>query len=80
MDGQYRILMVGRFFQKTVEDVHHKKGMDCIDCHTVMEVMGDGNYYLHEEDQVKVQCIDCHLTSKPKTVLSDELDSESKNI
>jgi len=80
MDEQYRILMDGRVFQKTVEDVHHKKGMDCIDCHTAMEVMGDGNYYLHEEDQVKVQCIDCHLTSKPKTVLSDELDSESKMI
>jgi len=80
MDEQYRILMDGRVFQKAEEDIHHKRGMDCIDCHTAMEVMGDGNYYLHEEDQVKVQCIDCHLTSNPKTVSSKELDSESNKI
>src|SRR6185436_20783610 len=24
-------------------DIHHEKGMDCIDCHTVNDVMGDGN-------------------------------------
>ncbi len=80
MDASYRILMDGRVFQKTKDDVHHKKGMDCIDCHTSMEVMGDGNYYLHEEDQVKIQCIDCHLISTPKIITSKKLDSESKKI
>jgi hypothetical protein len=79
-DSNYRILMDDRVFQKTDEDVHHRKGMDCIDCHTSMEVMGDGNYYLHEEDQVKVQCIDCHLTSNAITVSTDKLDIESKKI
>ncbi|MGQ9644336.1 MAG: hypothetical protein ACUVT3_10805, partial [Ignavibacterium sp.] len=76
---EFRILMDGRVFQKTEEDVHHKAGMNCIDCHIAQEVMGDGNLYKHKEDQVKIQCSDCH-SNQVKSVSYDELDYESRKI
>lgn len=79
-ESSHRVLMDGRVFQKTNDDIHHSKGMDCIDCHSALEVMGDGNYYLHKEEQVKIQCVDCHLISSPKTISPDSLDGESQKI
>lgn len=76
---KYRILMDGRVFQKAEEDVHHKAGMECIDCHIAQEVMGDGNLYKHKEEQVKIQCTDCH-SNQIKSVSYDELDYESRKI
>jgi hypothetical protein len=43
-------------------DVHHEKGMHCIDCHTVRDVMGDGNLYGFMEHAVEIECADCHGT------------------
>lgn len=60
LGGQYRQLPDGRIFIKQPADIHHQAGMLCIDCHTSMEVMGDGNHYLHKEEAVKVVCTDCH--------------------
>ncbi|HZK83800.1 MAG TPA: hypothetical protein VFC58_03815 [Desulfosporosinus sp.] len=34
--------------------------LDCIDCHTRKEVMGDGERYVSEWDALKIQCRDCH--------------------
>ena len=76
----YRVLEDGRVFIKAQQDIHHEKGMECIDCHTSHEVMGDGYYYLHEEDQTKVTCTDCHLTGKTETVSADKFDYESQQI
>ncbi len=59
-NSNYRILMDGRVFQKNKDDVHHQAGMECIDCHVSLEIMGDGNSYEHMEEQVRVQCEDCH--------------------
>jgi hypothetical protein len=80
VDGKiYRHLMDGRVFQKAEEDVHHKAGMKCIDCHVSLEIMGDGNLYQHMDEQLKVQCTDCH--SNEFTAISYlELDFESKKI
>ncbi len=76
----FRLLEDGRVFVKAQQDVHHEKGMDCIDCHTSHEVMGDGKYYAHEEDQTKVTCTDCHFTGKAATKSIDQLDQESQRI
>ena len=78
--NNYRVLMDGRVFQKTKSDVHFQKGMDCIDCHLAQEVMGDGNLYLHKEDQVKIQCVDCHSYQTKNKVSYEELDYESRKI
>ena len=55
-----------RFYLEIAEDIHHKKGMACIDCHTRDEVMGDGTRYAHYEEQLEIGCTICH-TSDPGT-------------
>lgn len=76
----YRILQDKRVFEFVSEDVHHKLGIDCIDCHNSYEVMGDGETYLHEENAVKVKCEDCHFNELPKTIAYEDLDAEQKKI
>ena len=82
VDGKtgFRILNDGRIVQKIKPDIHFEKGMICTDCHNSYEIMGDGNYALHKEDQLKIQCVDCHLTKESVTKKSDELDFESRKI
>lgn len=41
-------------------DIHYKAGMECIDCHTSRDVMGDGYSYRNMYDQVETACEDCH--------------------
>jgi hypothetical protein len=43
-------------------DVHHEKGMHCIDCHTVRDVMGDGVMYGNMPEAIEIECQDCHGT------------------
>ncbi len=52
----------GRSIVFVKEDVHFKAGMECIDCHTSREVMGDGYVYSSKEEQVEIKCFDCHGT------------------
>lgn len=78
-EKEYRLLMDDRVFQKAEADVHHQAGMECIDCHVSMEIMGDGNLYQHMDEQLKVQCTDCH-SNETKSISYDELDFESKKI
>lgn len=68
-----------RFYLDVADDVHHEKGMECIDCHTRNEIMGDGTSYAHYEDQLEISCEVCHsenpgITRKkePLTNLEDE--------
>ncbi len=50
-------------------DVHHEKGMHCIDCHTQNDVMGDGKLYGAMEHAVEIACVDCHGTfERPATL------------
>jgi hypothetical protein len=49
-----------RFYLELDDDIHHRKGMACIDCHTREEIMGDGNNYAHYEDQLEINCVTCH--------------------
>ncbi len=76
----FRVLEDERVFKKAGEDVHHKAGLDCIDCHNSYEVMGDGKLYAHEEQQVKIRCEDCHFKKIPETMSYERLDYESKKI
>ncbi len=74
---EYQVLEDKRVYKYIEEDVHHTRGMLCIDCHSSHEVMGDGKKYSHAEQAVKVQCIDCHFKDKPKTIPYEALDAES---
>ena len=73
----YRVLEDKRVYKYIEEDIHHTRGMLCIDCHSSHEVMGDGKLYTHEEQAVKLQCSDCHFKEKPNTIPYDSLDTES---
>jgi hypothetical protein len=66
-------------------DIHHDKGIECIDCHTSRDIMGDGYIYENMFLQIETACEDCHgtETSMPKTAKvtseNDEPVRESAN-
>ena len=76
----YRLLDDGRIFRIIKPDVHHEAGLVCVDCHISYEVMGDGKFYEHKEEQILVKCEDCHSLEKQETMRLDEFDYESKKI
>jgi hypothetical protein len=78
--SEYRLLEDGRVFRMIKPDVHHKSGLVCVDCHISYEVMGDGNTYEHKEEQILVECDDCHSNEKHTVMKIDEFDYESKKI
>ena len=43
-------------------DVHFDRGMQCADCHSSIDVHGDGNIYPVTFYQVEISCYDCHGT------------------
>ena len=47
----------------TPPDIHHQRGMNCVDCHTRNDVMGDGFLYSRMEDAVETSCEGCHGTA-----------------
>ena len=44
------------------EDVHYKKGMLCQDCHTSLDMHGDGKIAGSTLAPVEIECQDCHGT------------------
>ncbi len=79
-DSTFRELQDGRIFQKYAADIHHERGLECIDCHLVTELMGDGNTYRHKSEALKVQCADCHFSGSKETIPFDALSDEEKKI
>lgn len=59
----------GRTVQHIKGDIHREIGLECIDCHTSREVMGDGYSYDNLYKQLEIVCESCHgsYTEKPKT-------------
>ena len=51
-------LFVGK--GQVIKDVHTARGMDCTDCHTQFDIMGDGNLYSKQHEAVEVRCETCH--------------------
>jgi len=76
----YRLLQDGRVFVKEPDDVHHAAGMECVDCHTSYELMGDHKEHLHEEEQVTVRCEDCHTAAVRPLTARGTLDAETARI
>jgi hypothetical protein len=69
----FRILEDKRVFTRMSPDIHFERGMECIDCHTWREAMGDGKGYFHEEEQVEISCEDCHPVKKPHMIAREGL-------
>lgn len=49
-----------RSVTRITPDIHYAMGMDCIDCHTSRDIMGDGYAYENLYHQVEIRCEDCH--------------------
>ena len=79
-DTLHRLLDDGRVFKFVSSDVHHQRGLECIDCHNSYELMGDGNVYDHQEEQTKIKCDDCHFSETPLHMENQKLDTESQKI
>ncbi len=66
IDGRLPPRPWGVEFHELTPDVHLKKGMSCLACHTKDEIMGDGRRYVNAAEAVKVRCTDCHQVANPK--------------
>ena len=75
-----RLLQDGRVFTRMSDDVHHRKGLECIDCHNSQELMGDTKLHKHEEEQVTTRCEDCHFAVKRETTSIEMADLEGQKI
>jgi len=51
-------------------DVHTARGLDCIDCHTQRDIMGDGNLYSKQNQAVEIRCETCHGNSSTYPMIS----------
>ena len=79
-----KIISGGRNATRIAPDVHFAAGMDCIDCHTSQDLIGDGYAYENMYLQTEISCEDCHGGVKaPRyraiTRESDEALRESKS-
>ena len=77
---KYRILEDSRVFEKKSADIHHTKGLSCIDCHDSFDTMGNGQMYAHQEDAVNVKCTTCHFTNQTKTAQFNDLSIAEQRI
>ncbi|MBK8097865.1 MAG: hypothetical protein IPK26_12200 [Planctomycetes bacterium] len=71
----------GVFYQndpdQTPPDVHHQRGLHCIDCHTAADTMGDGNLWPQMDHAVEIECESCHGTF---TQVTDLLTSRGRRV
>lgn len=61
----------GRLIDQHAPDVHHRAGLGCVDCHTVRDLMGPTDAFMHGSDAVDIQCRDCHANTRPRVRLAD---------
>ena len=64
----------------TPPDVHHERGMHCIDCHTESDVMGDGALHGQMEYAVETTCQGCHGTFDARSSLVTERGERIRNL
>ncbi len=64
----------GRVAWRAPADVHHERGLACVDCHTARETMGDGQRHAHEEQATRVRCTTCHRVTPARSVAWTALD------
>ena len=53
----------GKRYKHIKEDLHFEAGMTCQDCHTSVDMHGDGTLFGTTLGQVEIECSDCHGTN-----------------
>jgi hypothetical protein len=51
------------YYQPIAQFTRCEYTLDCVDCHTRQEAMGDGHIYSHKKEIQYIQCKTCHGTS-----------------
>ena len=54
----------GKRYVHIKDDLHFEAGMTCQDCHTSIDMHGDGNIFGTTLAQVEIECSDCHGTTQ----------------
>lgn len=52
-----------------LKDIHHERGMHCVDCHFAQDVHGTGKLHGRSTDAVEISCQDCHGTIYQRATL-----------
>ena len=63
-DGQGQPALHTKHYIAMHQDIHYQKGMTCQDCHTSIDVHGDGFLAAANLGSVQIECSDCHGTPK----------------
>ncbi len=61
-DGSGQPALHTKHYIAMSQDVHYQKGMTCQDCHTSLDVHGDGFLAAANLASVQIECADCHGT------------------
>lgn len=69
----------GRAVARKPADVHYLAGMSCIDCHTGVGLMGDGQRANQQRDAVDISCTDCHFAPESGGKSTRPLTTAKKN-
>ncbi|MBK9384882.1 MAG: hypothetical protein IPN34_08715 [Planctomycetes bacterium] len=64
----------------TPPDVHHQRGMHCVDCHTGRDVMGDGELHEAMEHAIEIECSDCHGSFEERSKLMTSRGNPLKHL
>ena len=65
---------------QVMKDVHTARGMDCMDCHTQLDIMGDGNLYSKQHEAVEIRCETCHGDTRSYPHISQIVDPKDSAI
>lgn len=59
------------YYQPIADFTKCEYELNCVDCHTAQEAMGDGHIYSSKKDAQYIQCQTCHgtLTTPPQTAI-----------
>jgi len=64
MGGKSQSKTHGKRYKHIKEDLHFEAGMTCQDCHTSIDMHGDGSIAGTTLGQVEIECSDCHGTNE----------------
>ncbi len=71
-EGKQAPRIYGSEQHRLVADVHFKAGMTCMDCHTLVEVHGNGEVPQSTENNVTTSCEGCHVRGDHPAVRHDQ--------
>ena len=78
--GEKQPKLHGKLYNHVLPDLHYERGLQCIDCHTSLELHGDGNIYSKKEEQIEIECTVCHGTPAAFSTLTSARGNRLSNL